>query len=55
MAFRQLLEIEGQAFLERVDDWLAAHEVRDAPGADSVRLSVGLYHIEDVRFRGQLK
>lgn len=45
--FRALLESEGQAFLERVDDWLTAHEV--APDAPALRLGVGVYHIEDRR------
>lgn len=45
--FRQLLESEGQAFLERIDDWLTSHEVsQDAP---ALRLGVGVYHIEDRR------
>jgi hypothetical protein len=48
-AFQAFLESEGQAFLERVDDWLSAHEV---PGDDptapgGVRLGVGVYHIGD--------
>jgi len=46
--FRQLLEREGQALLERMDDWLSAHEVAgpdDDP--DAIRLGVGIYHIED--------
>jgi hypothetical protein len=45
--FRSLLEAEGQAFLERVDDWLAAHECADDAPAEQVRLGVGVYHIED--------
>jgi len=44
--FRQLLETEGQALLERIDDWLSAHEVHDADG-DAMRLGVGVYHIEE--------
>jgi len=44
--FRGLLEAEGQAFLERVDDWLSAHETADIP-EKAVRLGVGVYHIED--------
>lgn len=42
--FREFLQSEGQAFLERVDDWLAAHESVDG---DGVRLGVGVFHIED--------
>lgn len=45
--FRALLESEGQAFLERVDDWLTAHEV--PPDVPALRLGVGVYHIEDRR------
>jgi hypothetical protein len=52
--FRALVEEEGQAFLERIDDWLAAHEIRDADPGASVRLGIGIYHIED-RKRGKRK
>lgn len=45
--FRALLESEGQAFLERMDDWLTRNEV--PPGAPALRLGVGIYHIEDRR------
>lgn len=45
--FRALLESEGQQFLERVDDWLSAHELPDGDPGESVRLGVGVYHIED--------
>ena len=45
--FRALLEAEGQALLERIDDWLSAHEVSDADSSDCIRLGVGIYHIED--------
>ena len=34
------------AFLERIDDWLSAHEAKDNDGA---RLGAGLYYIEDTR------
>ncbi len=48
-AFRAFLEREGQGLLERVDDWLATHEV--AAGADAdvprIRLGVGVYAIHD--------
>lgn len=50
-AFRELLEREGQAFLERIDDWLTAHEIGEAGAAPdrrrSIRLGAGVYHIED--------
>jgi Family of unknown function (DUF6502) len=48
--FQRFLEQEGEAFLERVDAWLTAHEARagtsDDPDA-AVRLGAGLYHIQD--------
>jgi hypothetical protein len=46
-AFQDFLESEGQAFLERVDDWLSAHQLassEDTP-ARRLRLGVGVYHI----------
>jgi hypothetical protein len=45
--FRELLEREGQAFLERLDDWLASHETAGDEREDGIRLGVGIYHIED--------
>jgi Family of unknown function (DUF6502) len=46
--FRQLLETEGQALLERIDDWLSAHELPDDENdGDAIRLGVGVYHIQD--------
>jgi hypothetical protein len=53
-AFREFLETEGQAFLERMDDWLSAHEL---PPTEKntlrrrIRLGVGVYQIEDARIR----
>jgi Family of unknown function (DUF6502) len=44
--FRRLIETEGQAFLERIDDWLSVHEV-DGGAENAMRLGVGMYHIED--------
>src|SRR5215467_1096934 len=50
--FEAFLAAEGQAFLERIDDWLAAHQA-DNSGEDSpptLRLGVGVYQIlSDVR------
>lgn len=48
-AFTELLEREGQAFLERMDQWLTAREAqaRGKLREETVRLGVGLYHIED--------
>ena len=43
-AFQSFLEEEGMAFLERVDDWLSAHEAKDNDGA---RLGAGLYYIQE--------
>jgi len=47
--FQAFLEAEGQAFLERVDDWLSAHQVPAEATAEtaSMRLGVGVYHIGD--------
>jgi hypothetical protein len=47
--FREMLEREGQAFLERIDEWITAHEVdaaADRP-ARGIRLGVGVYHVQD--------
>jgi len=48
-AFRAFLEREGQGLLERVDDWLTAHERAAAAAADvpPIRLGVGVYAIDD--------
>ena len=47
--FREFLEQEGQAFLERIDAWLTAHQVAatDEPDAQLARLGAGVYHIQD--------
>ena len=50
--FREFLNREGQAFLERVDAWLTEHEARpneSAPDSPSVciRLGAGVYHLQD--------
>ena len=48
--FRQFLDQEGQAFLERVDAWLTAHEApgtQSEPAATTLRLGAGLYQIQD--------
>jgi len=42
--FTEFLEREGQAFLEKVDAWLTAHQTNDG---EVVRLGAGLYHIQD--------
>jgi hypothetical protein len=47
-AFRAFMEREGQAFLERCDEWLSAHEVTDEAGPRvPIRLGAGLYTIQD--------
>ncbi len=48
-AFEEFLEREGQAFLERADAWLTAHQIAEQDGGarPRVRLGVGLYHIQD--------
>jgi len=46
-AFAKMLEAEAQGFLERVDQWLTAHEHKSSEAAEAVRLGVGLYQIQD--------
>lgn len=46
-AFRDFLEQEGQAFLERADAWLTAHALPDDARAAGIRLGVGTYHVQD--------
>lgn len=41
--FREYIEAEGQAFLERVDDWLNQHEKPEE--ARSRRVGIGIYQI----------
>lgn len=51
--FNEFLEREGQAFLERVDDWLTRHEApADAQQRAAVRLGAGLFQIHDDSKRG---
>lgn len=47
--FRAYLEQQGQAFLERVDEWLSRHEVPAEPTAKTrtLRIGVGVYGIHD--------
>ena len=47
--FRIFLEEEGQAFLERVDEWLARHEpsVETQRKYKTTRLGIGIYQIQD--------
>ena len=46
-AFRDYVEQEGQAFLEKVDAWLTEHEQQQAGDEHSVRLGLGAYWIEE--------
>jgi hypothetical protein len=49
-AFREFLEREGQAFLERVDAWLTENEAKHDASESSVettRMGAGVYHIDD--------
>ncbi|HYM44114.1 MAG TPA: DUF6502 family protein [Steroidobacteraceae bacterium] len=47
--FREMLEREGQAFLERIDEWISAHELSSDTGKQraGIRVGVGVYHIQD--------
>lgn len=49
--FRKFLDQEGQAFLERVDAWLTAHQVAakqgSSPSTEVTRLGAGVYYIQD--------
>jgi hypothetical protein len=48
--FREFLNKEGQAFLERVDAWLLAHEATGSAGGSAkatIRLGAGVYHLQD--------
>lgn len=48
--FRTFLETEGQAFLERVDAWLTAHQARADQSTDdagAIRMGAGVCHIQD--------
>ena len=42
--FEAFLAAEGQAFLERIDDWLSGHQTKEG---DGVRVGAGVYLIED--------
>lgn len=46
--FREFLNREGQAFLERVDAWLLEHEAKGHAGAKAtIRLGAGVYHLQE--------
>jgi hypothetical protein len=44
--FQAFLEDEGQAFLERVDQWLSANEIEEDSTEKGIRLGLGAYWIE---------
>jgi hypothetical protein len=48
-AFRAFLEVEAQAFLERVDAWLSRHEPPENSERKykTTRLGIGVYQIQD--------
>jgi hypothetical protein len=45
--FEAFLAVEGQAFLERVDEWLASHQIDNTGSApvEGIRVGVGVYEI----------
>jgi len=45
--FEAFLAVEGQAFLERVDEWLASHQIENTglPPIEGIRMGVGVYEI----------
>jgi hypothetical protein len=51
-AFRQFLETEGTAFLEKIDAWLTVRGAREKTRGRVVRTGVGVYLIHDEK-RGQ--
>lgn len=51
--FTTFMEREGQAFLERIDDWLTRHEAPpDAQDHTLVRVGAGVFQIQDDVKRG---
>jgi len=49
-SFRKLSAAQAQSLLESFDEWLAAHDVDDAPGqppSDRSRVGVGIYYFEE--------
>jgi hypothetical protein len=55
--FHEFLEREGQAFLERADDWLSQHAIAHQNGSEvaPIRLGVGVYHLQSTMNRGEHK
>jgi len=54
-AFHAFLAREGQAFLEKVDDWLTRHASPPPgdPGQPTIRLGVGMYHLQTDKRSGR--
>ena len=50
--FRDFVEKEGQAFLEKVDGWLTEHECNENDDSNRVRLGFGGYWIEEPLEKG---
>ncbi len=46
-AYRELLEVEGTAFLEKIDAWLAARSTNPPTRGGTVRTGVGVYLIHE--------
>jgi len=49
-AFRRLSATQGQALLEKLDAWLAAHDTDPTPGDDAApraRVGLGIYYFEE--------
>ena len=44
-AFASYLELEGQAFLERIDNWMTQREKQQREGDNLIRIGVGVYQI----------
>jgi hypothetical protein len=44
--FQAFLEDEGQAFLERVDQWLTDNEIKENSAEQGIRLGLGAYWLE---------
>lgn len=48
-AFRQHLTLQGQKFLEEIDDWLTAHVASEVTATtECVRIGVGMFAIEEL-------
>ena len=52
-AYRELVYRESQAFLEKVDSWLTAHEVVDGDAEPAQRVGLGVYWIQSDNVTGE--